>query len=137
MIGAALVVGQALVAGCSPAEEMLPSAEVTVSGSAGPADSPSDGIGTDVQQQVKNLCLEELQAEAAGETPKPGQLKTTKVRLGSVKYLGEVRHTSLPDGAAGYELGIEFAFKIGNDDPKTGRKICSVNLADSSVTWQP
>jgi len=53
-----------------------------------------------------------------------------------VKYLGEVTHASLPEGASGYELGIEFVYKIGNDDPKTGAKICRVNLADSTVAWQ-
>ena len=53
-----------------------------------------------------------------------------------VKYLGEVTHASLPEGASGYELGIEFVYKIGNDDPKTGAKICLVNLAGSTVAWQ-
>jgi len=60
VIGAALVAGQTLVAGCSPAEEMLPLTEVTASGSADKTGSSLDPIGTDVQQRVKNLCLEDL-----------------------------------------------------------------------------
>ncbi len=36
----------------------------------------------------------------------------------------------------GYELGIEFVSKLGDDDSRTGRKLCSINLADSSVDWK-
>jgi hypothetical protein len=134
LIGAVLVAGQALVVGCSPGEK--PSAEVTVSESPDSAGSSFAGVDRDVQQRVKNLCVEDLQTQAAGETSKLGQLRSTKVRLVRVKYLGDVTPASLQDGVAGYELGIEFVYKIGNDDSKTGTKICGVNLADSSVTWQ-
>ena len=43
VIGAALVAGQTLVAGCSPAEETLPLTEVTGSGSSDKTGSSLDG----------------------------------------------------------------------------------------------
>ncbi|WP_427131307.1 hypothetical protein [Pseudarthrobacter sp. S9] len=90
-----------------------------------------------MQQRVKNGCLEQLMAQASGATPAPGELHAQKVTLVKVTYLGEIKQIELPGGAPGYELGVEFVSKLRNDDPRTGRKLCRINLADSSVDWQP
>lgn len=80
--------------------------------------------------------MDQLKAQASGATPAPGQLRAQKVTLVRVKYLGEIKEIPLPHSASGYELGIEFDHKIGNDDPKTATKFCRVNLVDSTVDWQ-
>ena len=90
-----------------------------------------------VQQRVKNGCMDQLAAQASGETPEPGRLHPQKVKLTKVAFVGEIKAIELPGAAPGYELGIEFVYKLGNDDPRTGRKLCRINLADSSVVWQP
>ena len=95
-------------------------------------------VDAGAQQRVKNLCMDQqLKAQASGATPAPGQLRPApKVTLVSVKYLGEIKQISLPDSASGYELGVEFVYKIGHDDSKTATKFCRVNLTDSTVDWK-
>lgn len=88
-----------------------------------------------VQQRVKNICVEQLQAQASGAAPGTRQLRPQKIKLVKVAFLGEIKQITLP-GATGYELGIEFAFKMGNDDAKSLRKYCRTNLSDSTVEWQ-
>ena len=89
-----------------------------------------------VQQRVKNICVEQLQAQASGAVPGPTQLRPQKIKLVKVAFLGEIKQITLPGSATGYELGIEFAFKRGNDDAKSLRKYCRTNLGDSTVEWQ-
>ena len=84
----------------------------------------------------KNLCIEQLQAQASGKAPGPTQLRPQKLRLVKVALLGETRQIALPGSTTGYELGIEYMYKMGNDDAKPGRKLCRANLADSTVEWQ-
>jgi hypothetical protein len=97
---------------------------------------PSD-IDPAVKQRVKNICVEQLQAQASGAVAGPTkQLRPQKIRLANVTFLGEIKQISLPGSATGYELGIEFAFKMGNDDAKSLRKYCRANLDDSTVEWQ-
>ncbi|MEO6143415.1 MAG: hypothetical protein ABIP19_05490 [Dermatophilaceae bacterium] len=81
--------------------------------------------------------MDQLAAQASGKTPEPGRLHPQKVKLTKVAFVGEIKAVELPGAAAGYELGLEFVYKLGNDDPRTGRKLCRINLADSSVVWQP
>ena len=90
-----------------------------------------------VQQRVKNGCMDQLAAQASGKTPEPGLLHPQKVKLTKVAFVGEIKAVELPGSAAGFELGMEFVYKLGNDDPRTGRKLCRINLADSSVVWKP
>ncbi|WP_211879630.1 hypothetical protein [Pseudarthrobacter albicanus] len=80
--------------------------------------------------------MNQLQAQASGATPAPGELHARKVTLVRVAFLGDVKEVVLPGGMTGYELGIEFVSKLGDDDSRTGRKLCSINLADSSVDWK-
>ena len=89
-----------------------------------------------VQQRVKNICVEQLQAQASGAVPGRTQLRPQKIKLAKVAFLGEIKQITLPGSATGYELGIEFAFKMGNDDAKSLRKYCRTNLSDSTVEWQ-
>ena len=89
-----------------------------------------------VQQRVKNLCLDRLKAEAAGPTPAAGQQSPAKVTLVKVAFRGEVRAILLPANVPGYELGIDYVYKVGNNDANTGTKYCRANLADSTVAWQ-
>jgi len=89
-----------------------------------------------VQQRVKNGCMEALKAQAAGN-PKPGLRQPPKTKLSKVAFLGDIKQIELPGAVTGYELGMEFAFTVGRDDPRTGRKLCRINLVDSSVDWQP
>lgn len=89
-----------------------------------------------LQQRVKNICMDQLQAQATGATPAPGQLRPPKVTLVKVGFLGETKQITLPESATGYELGIEFVYKVGNNDSKTGRKYCRTNLEDSTVDWR-
>lgn len=101
--------------------------------------APADALPTvdpAVHQRVKNLCIEQLQAQAAGKAPGPTQLRPQKIRLVKVALLGETRQIALPGSATGYELGLEYMYKMGNDDAKPGRKLCRANLADSTVEWQ-
>jgi hypothetical protein len=118
------------LAACGPPEARLPV-------SADPAASSGGIVDAGVQQRVKNLCMDQLQVQVSTATPSPGQLRASpKVTLVRVKYLGEVKRISLPDSASGYELGIEFDYKIGQDDSKTATKFCLVDLADSTVDWK-
>ncbi|MGO4805395.1 hypothetical protein AB4089_09730 [Arthrobacter sp. 2MCAF15] len=111
------------------------SADASASGT--PAASAAETVDAAVQQRVKNLCTNDLQAQASGATPAPEQLRAApKVTLVSIKYLGEIKKITLPDSASAYELGIEFAYKIGHDDAKTATKFCRVNLTDSAVDWK-
>ena len=117
----------------------LPDAVASANASApsgNPAAQAPEPVDAGVQQRVKNLCTDELKAQASGVTPAPGQLRAMpKVTLVSIKYLGEIRLIALPDSASGYELGIQFAYKIGHDDSKTATKFCRVDLTDSTVDW--
>lgn len=88
-----------------------------------------------VQQRVKNGCMEQLKAQASG-APQPGALHPQKAKLSNVKFLGAIRQVELPKHVTGYELGIEFVYKLGHDDARTGKKLCRINLADSSVVWK-
>ncbi|MFE4834425.1 hypothetical protein ACFRAU_07065 [Arthrobacter sp. NPDC056691] len=88
------------------------------------------------EQRVKNGCLEDLKAQASPSTPPPGQLHVRKATLSTVKFLGEVTRVELPGEAKRYDLGIEFAYKLGDDDSGTAKKLCRINLADSTVEWQ-
>jgi hypothetical protein len=78
--------------------------------------------------------MEQLRAQASG-APQPGALHTQKAKLSNVKFLGAIRQVELAKHVTGYELGMEFEFKLGRDDPRTGKKLCRINLADSSVAW--
>lgn len=101
--------------------------------------APADAVAAvdpAVHQRVKNLCIEQLQVQASGKAPGPTQLRPQKIRLVKVALLGETRQITLPGGATGYELGIEYMYKMGNDDAKPGRKLCRANVADSTVEWQ-
>ena len=89
-----------------------------------------------VQQRVKNACMKQLEAQASG-APQPGVLHPQKAKLSNVKFLGAIKQVKLPTDVTGYELGIEFTYKLGHDDPRTGKKLCTINLADSSVVWKP
>jgi hypothetical protein len=60
-------------------------------------------------------------------------LHPQKAKLIRVAFVGDVKQIALPGEVAGLEVGIEFDFKLGHDDPRTGRKLCRINLADSSV----
>jgi hypothetical protein len=100
-----------------------------------PVQSVAD-VDPAVQQRVKNICVEQLQAQASGAVPGPKQLHPQKIKLVKVAFLGEIKEISLPGSATGYELGIEFAFKMGNDDARSLRKYCRTNLNDSTVEWQ-
>jgi len=79
--------------------------------------------------------MEALKAQASGAA-QPGTLHPQKAKLSNVKFLGAIKQVELPQHVTGYELGIEFVFKLGRDDPRTGKKLCRMNLADSSVVWQ-
>lgn len=100
-----------------------------------PVPSVAD-VDPTVQQRVKNLCVEQLKAQASGAVPGPTQLRPPKIKLVNVAFLGQIKQISLPGSATGYELGIEFAFKMGNDDTRSLRKYCRTNLSDSTVEWQ-
>ncbi|WP_232082169.1 hypothetical protein [Arthrobacter sp. SO5] len=89
-----------------------------------------------VQQRVKNLCLDRLKAEAAGPTPAAAQKSPPKVTLVKVAFRGDVKEILLPANVPGYELGIDYAYKVGNNDARTGTKYCRANLTDSTVAWQ-
>ncbi|XAS67734.1 hypothetical protein V3C33_20380 [Micrococcaceae bacterium Sec5.7] len=105
----------------------------TSEGTAVPSGAPVDAA---VQQRVKNGCVDQLEAQAAAATPAPGLLHPQKASLARVAFLGDARQIELPGGATGYELGIEFVYKLGHDDPRTGKKLCRINLVDSSVEWK-
>lgn len=92
-------------------------------------------VGAAVQQQVKNGCMNELEAQASGAS-QPGVLHPQKAKLLRVAFLGDIKQVELPKEATGYELGLEFSFALGHDDPRTLKKLCTINLADSSVTWK-
>ena len=124
---ALLLAGAALTA-CSQAAAVPSSTDPAPSGPA---------VDAAVQQRVKNGCMDQLRAQVSGTTPEPGRLHPQKVKLTKVAFVGEITAIELPGAAPGYELGIEFVYKLGNDDPRTGRKLCRINLADSSVVWQP
>jgi hypothetical protein len=112
-------------------------ASANASASGKPAGPAAETVDAGVQQRVRNLCTNELKAQASGVTSAPGQLRATpKVTLVSIKYLGVIKQISLPDSTSGYELGIEFAYKIGHDDAKTATKFCRVDLTDSAVDWK-
>lgn len=100
-----------------------------------PVPSAAD-VDPAVQQRVKNICVEQLQAQASGAAPGPKQLRPQKIKLVKVAFLGGIKEISLPGSATGYELGIEFAFRVGNDDARSLRKYCRTNLNDSTVEWQ-
>jgi hypothetical protein len=102
-----------------------------------PSTAPVAAVDASVKQSVKNGCIEDLKAHASGEIPEPGMLHPPKVALVHLAFLSDVKQVTLPGGAAGYELGMEFVYKVGHDDSQTGRKLCRINLADSSVVWQP
>jgi hypothetical protein len=111
-----------------------------VSCAAPPADEPTaDTVPTPVdratEQRVKNGCMEQLEAQASPSTP-PGQLRARKATLSKVKFLGKAIQVELPGGATRYDLGIEFAYKLGHDDSQTTKKLCRINLTDSAVEWQ-
>jgi hypothetical protein len=94
-------------------------------------------VAAAVQQRVKNGCMEQLMAQASGKAPQPGTvLHPQKAKLSNVAFLGAIKQVELPGHATGYELGIEFVYKLGHDDPRTGKKLCTINLADSSVVWR-
>lgn len=113
------------------------SADATAAGNPTAAASSAGTVDAGVQQRVKNLCTNDLQAQASSATPAPGQLRAApKVTLVSIKYLGEMKQIPLPDNTAGYELGIKFSYKVGHDDAKTSTKFCRVNLTDSAVDWK-
>lgn len=100
------------------------------------ADMPAPAstvVDAKVQQRVKNGCIEHLQTRASEATAAPGLLHPQKITLVRMAYLSDVQQIVLPDGAVGYELGLEFAYKAGRADPRTDRKLCRINLADSSV----
>ncbi|MFC9350514.1 hypothetical protein [Arthrobacter sp. NPDC057013] len=122
----------AALASCGP-----PGAQPSSSG-ADPAASTAGAVDEGVQQRVKNLCLDRLKAEVSGASAAaPGQLRAApKVTLVSVKYLGDIRAVPLPNGASGYELGIEFGYQMGHDDSQTATKFCRANLTDSTVDWK-
>lgn len=122
-IGAMLLTGIAL-SGCSQ-----PASGDTRAPTAASVDAA-------VQQRVKNGCIDQLKAQASGTAPQPGSLHPQKAKLSNVKFLGAIRQVELPTHVTGYELGIEFVYKLGHDDPRTGRKLCRINLADSSVVWR-
>ena len=134
----ALLAGPLLVSCNQPLD---PPADAASSGSPetallleAPVPSAAD-VDPAVQQRVKNICVEQLQAQASGAVPGPKQLRPQKIRLVKVAFLGEIKEISLPGSATGYELGIEFAFKLGNDDARSLRKYCRTNLNDSTVEW--
>jgi hypothetical protein len=79
--------------------------------------------------------MDQLKAQASG-TPRPGVLHPQKAKLSNVKFLGAIKEVKLPTHVTGYEVGIEFVFQLGRDDPRTGKKLCTINLADSSVVWK-
>ena len=79
--------------------------------------------------------MEELKAQASG-APQPGALHPQKAKLSNVKFLGAIRQVELAKNVTGYELGMEYVFKLGRDDPRSGKKLCTINLADSSVVWK-
>ncbi|KUM38319.1 hypothetical protein [Arthrobacter sp. EPSL27] len=123
-----------LLVSCSP-----PQADPTPPEAALVLKAPADAVPAvdpAVHQRVKNLCIEQLQVQASGKAPGPTQLRPQKIRLVKVALLGGTRQITLPGGATGYELGIEYMYKMGNDDAKPGRKLCRANLADSTVEWQ-
>jgi hypothetical protein len=136
----AVLLGGAALASCSTPEVRVSapdaSAYADASASPGTAASPGTTVDAAVQQRVKNMCMEQLKAQASGATPAPGQLHVQKVTLIKVEFLGEIKQIPLPKSASGYELGIEFVYKVGSDDSRTGRKSCKVNLTDSTVDWQ-
>jgi len=115
-----------LLAGTALAACSQPSSSATA-----PAAAPVDAA---VQQRVKNGCMKGLEAQASG-APQPGVLHPQKAKLSRVRFLGAIKEVKLPGNLTGYELGMEFGFKLGRDDPRTGRKLCTINLADSSVVW--
>lgn len=81
--------------------------------------------------------LDQLKAQASVATPPPGILHPQKAKLVRVEFLGEIRQVKLAGGGPGYEVGMTFDYKLGHDDPRTTSKLCRMNLADSSVDWQP
>ncbi|MFE4541044.1 hypothetical protein [Arthrobacter sp. NPDC056727] len=109
-----------------------------VSCGAPPAEETSSNAPVDqaTGQRVKNGCLEDLEAQASPSTPPPGQLHVRKATLSSVRFLGEATQVDLPGGETRYDLGIEFAYRLGHDDSNTAKKLCRINLADSTVEWQ-
>ena len=112
-----------------------------VSCAAPPADEPTaDTVPTPVdratEQRVKNGCMEQLEAQASPSTPPPGQLHVRKATLSNVKFLGKATQVELPGGGTRYDLGMEFAYKLGHDDSQTTKKLCRINLTDSAVEWQ-
>lgn len=126
-------IGAMLLAGIALASCVQPAPEHNSESSVAPSGAPVDAA---TQQRVKNGCIDQLQAQASVKTPAPGQLHPQKATLSRVGFLGDARQIELPGGATGYELGIEFVYKLGHDDPRTGKKLCRINLADSSVEWQ-
>jgi hypothetical protein len=112
-----------------PVPVPAPSSSASPTSSAAPVDAAD-------QQSVKNGCLEQLKAQAAGKIPAPGLSHPQKTTLLKVAFLGEISKVELPGNVTGYEVGMEFDFKLGKNDPGTARKLCRINLADSSVEWQ-
>ena len=120
--GAILLTGVALGACSQPASRVA----------AAPPAAPVDAA---VQQRVKNGCMQQLEAQASG-APQPGLLHPRKAKLSNVAFVGDIKAIKLPGAVTGYELGIAFSYKLGHDDPRTGKKLCTINLADSSVVWK-
>lgn len=116
---------------------ILVAGSVLVSCDQAAAPSSVPVVDAKLQQRVKNGCIDELKAHASGKSPEPGVLHPQKVTLVHLAFLGDIQPVTLPGDAAGYELGIEFVYKVGHDDSQTGRKLCRINLADSTVNWQP
>lgn len=125
-MGAVLMSGMALTA-CTQ-----PSASTAAKGT---PTAVAATVEAAVQQRVKNGCMNQLEAQASG-APQPGVLHPQKAKLVRVAFLDGIKKVELPGKLPGYELGMEYVYKLGKDDPRTGRKLCRINLADSSVVWQ-
>lgn len=144
LIGVLLVSGTLLVSCSQPVAApplvdptTSPERAVTETATPPPESPPSVADGDPaVTQRVKNICLKELQNQASGATPAPGQRRPVKVTLVKIAFSSGLKQITLADGASGYELGIDYTYKVGHNDSMTGRKYCRTDADVSTVDWQ-